>query len=244
MPRAVRASRDHVPTRSLAQFSEALARAGSLRPLMRLVADRSRTLLGVPAVGVLLHDCTGAPITEGSAADQRFTPLFALQDRPGPSQECYRAGQSVALTYEGAIQEGRSEVAAVMEGCGVAAIEALPLRTHAETSRGETVGALTLFCETQLTSAHRRLRCVVQGMATLGLTAFTLRHDADLATELVERLQDRVRQNAVIAQATGVLAERHRISIAQASELLVTISREYNLPLHQVACDVLTDMEG
>jgi hypothetical protein len=244
MPRAVPASRDHVATRTLAQFSEALARAGSLRPLMRLVADRSRALLDVPAVGVLLYDCTGAPITDGSAADERFTPLFALQDRPGPSEECYRAGQSVPLTYDGAILEGRPDVAAVMDDCGVAAIEALPLRTHAETTRGETIGALTLYCETQLTSAHRRIRCVVQGMASLGLTAFTLRHDADLATELVDRLQDRVRQNAVIAQATGVLAERHRISITQASELLTTISREYNLPLRQVAQDVLTEMTG
>ncbi|QUQ72572.1 ANTAR domain-containing protein [Kutzneria sp. CA-103260] len=240
MAPAVSDSRDHVPTRMLAQFTEALARAGSIAHLTRLLTDMSRTLLEVPAAGVLLYDRAGRPAVDGSPEDKRFAPLFALQAKSGPTLECYHAGQSVVLTRESAIKDGWPDLAAAMGSCGVNAIEAVPLRTYNSAARGETVGALTLFCEAQTTVARRRLQYVVQGLANFGLTAVTLRQDASLSTELAGKLRDRVRQNTAIEQAKGLLAGRLRINIAQATALLTAVARDQDLPLHQVAHDVLT----
>jgi hypothetical protein len=240
MPQAVSDSRDHVPARRLAQFTEALARAGSVAHFTRLVADLSRSLLDIPAAGVLLYDRAGVPAIDGSPEDKRFSALFALQAESGPSQECYRAGQSVVLTHACAVRDDWLDLAAAMNDSGVTVIEAMPLRTYNTSNRGETIGALTLFCEAQTTSAHRRLRHVVQGLANIGLTTVTLRQDASLSVEFAERLRDRVRQNTEIEQAKGVLAGRLRISIDQASRLLTAVSDEHNLPLHQLAHDVLT----
>jgi hypothetical protein len=247
MPPAVSDSRDHVHTRRLAQFTEALARAGSTADFTRLLADLSRHLLDIPAAGVLLYDRAGVPTVDGSPEDKRFAALFALQTKSGPTQECYRAGQSVVVTHACAVQDDWLDLAAAMNDSGVTAIEAMPLRTYSMSTRGETIGALTLFCEAQTTPAHRRLRHVVQGLANIGLTTVTLRQDASLSVEFAARLRDKVRQNTEIEQAKGMLAGRLRISIDQASNLLTAVSAEHNLPLHQLARDVLagkTDLSG
>ncbi|MFC0436528.1 ANTAR domain-containing protein [Kutzneria buriramensis] len=240
MPPAVSDTRDHVHARRLAQFTEALARARSIGHFTRLLTDLSRHLLDIPAAGVLLYDRAGVPAVDGSPEDKRFAALFALQAKSGPTQECYHAGQSVVLTHACAVRDDWLDLAAAMTDSGVTAIEAIPLRTYSTSTRGETIGALTLFCEAQTTSAHRRLRHVVQGLANIGLTTVTLRQDASLSVEFAERLRDKVRRNTEIEQAKGMVAGRLRIGIDQASRLLTAVSEEHDLPLHQLAHDVLT----
>lgn len=226
---------DSVPTRLLAQFVGSLAGTGSRARVVRLVTDLSRRVLDAPAVGVLLVDRDGVLATAGSPDDERFAELFARQARAGPVRECYLAGQPVALSHGGALEQGLAGFAAAMDRAGVTVVDVAPLRVHQV-----VLGALAVFLDTPPTASYQRLRQLVQVVAALGLTTQELRHDLCSATDAIEDLYAALTRRARIEQATGVIAERCQVTIDDAACMIRECAISRQLALHQLADLILT----
>ena len=62
------------------------------------------------------------------------------------------------------------------------------------------------------------------------------------ARVLAEQLQRALNSRVVIEQAKGVLAERARINLGEAFDLLRTHARSHNLRLHDVATAVISSL--
>ncbi|HTI22757.1 MAG TPA: ANTAR domain-containing protein [Kutzneria sp.] len=225
---------DLVPTRMLARFAGDLAAADSRARFVRVVTDLPRRVLGVPAVGVLLADADGVLVTGGSPDQERFAELFAGQASGGPVLECLRAGQPVVLSRDGALAQGRHDLAAAMSAAGVTAVDAVPLRV-----RRVVVGAIALFLDTMPSSSFRRRSQLVQVVAALGLTAHELDRDLRATADTVVDLTEAVVRRAKIEQATGVLAERRQVTIDDAASMLREDALVRRLSVHEAALEIL-----
>lgn len=115
---------------------------------------------------------------------------------------------------------------------GVLSAYALPLQL-----RERTIGALNLFCDTEvrLTEQHLEVGHAMASMATIGiLNHWTVRRQELLAEQLQTALNSRI----IIEQAKGVIAERSTVDMATAFELLRTASRADRRPLSELAEEV------
>jgi transcriptional regulator with GAF, ATPase, and Fis domain len=226
--------RDLVHTRLLARLAGSLAGAGSRAGFVRLVTELPRRVLEVPAVGVLLVDHDGAVVTGGAPDEERFAGLFARQVRPGPVSECYQAGHPVVLSHDSALEQGLDDLAAEMVRAEVTAVDAAPLRVHQV-----TIGVLAVYRDATPTSSCLRLSQLVQVVAGLGLTAYELRHDLCSATDTVAELTAAITRRAAIEQATGIMAERCQVSVGDAASMLWECAQARQVPLHELATQVL-----
>lgn len=115
---------------------------------------------------------------------------------------------------------------------GIRSTYALPMRL-----RDRTIGALNLFTRVPdgLDDADQKLAHVLAGMATIGIINHrTIRQQEVLAEQLQTALNSRV----IIEQAKGVIAERFKMSMGSAFELLRAAARASRRPLSEVAADV------
>ena len=112
-------------------------------------------------------------------------------------------------------------------------MHALPLRL-----RGQTIGALNLFWTHQAGCRTDDLR-VAQALADVATIAILQERLTRSRELLAGQLQAALDSRIVIEQAKGVLAERDRIDIGAAFDLLRGAARRSNRRLAEVAADVV-----
>ncbi len=202
---------------------------------LHVLAERCVQLVDVDAAGLMLADQRGSLRVIASSSQQaRLLELFQLQHEEGPCLECFKTGRPVAEA-DLATAGGRwpSFTAAAREA-GFAAVQALPMRL-----RNEVIGAMNLFMTTAggLDPAGRQVGQALADVATIGLLQErNFRHQEVLAEQLQGALNSRV----AIEQAKGLLAERLRLDMGQAFELLRDQARAQNRRLAELA-DAVTD---
>ena len=104
---------------------------------------------------------------------------------------------------------------------GYRAVHALPLRL-----RSETIGALNLFGNPIRSLAQDlRIGQALADVATIGILQERAIHRREV---LAEQLQVALNSRVIIEQASGILAERGRLDIAQAFNLLRSHARSNN----------------
>jgi len=191
--------------------------------------------LPVVNAGIMLDDQRGhLRVLASSSEETRLLELFELQNNEGPCLEAFTSGLSV--TVPDLATEGLRWPMFTGEamGLGIVGAYALPMRL-----KERTIGALNLFCDTRnaLSEPQLRLGQVMSTMATLGiLNHWTVQRHEVLAEQLGSALHSRV----VIEQAKGVIAERSRVTMTVAFEMLRTAARASRRPLTQVATEVVT----
>jgi GAF domain-containing protein len=117
---------------------------------------------------------------------------------------------------------------------GYRAVHALPLRL-----REETIGALNLFSVRSgaLSPENMRIGQALADVATIGILQERAIRRRDI---LAEQLQAALNSRVMIEQAKGILAERGRLDLSDAFNLLRSQARFQNMRLSDLARDVIT----
>ena len=190
-------------------------------------------LLEVDAAGLLLSDQRGALQMAAASTEQaRVVELFELQSDEGPCLDCFRTSRPIAAPDLRDMTEWPRFIAHTLE-TGYRSVYAVPMRL-----RSETIGALNLFRVHPGVLALDELHIAqaLADVATIGiLQERTLRRREVLAEQLQVALNSRI----IIEQAKGVLAERGKLDMALAFDVLRGHARSTNQRLSDVALGVV-----
>ncbi|HEX5493295.1 MAG TPA: GAF and ANTAR domain-containing protein [Mycobacteriales bacterium] len=227
------------------QLADTLVSGFDLPGFLRLLARRSRELLDVSAVELMVAGSRGELhlITDtgsdtgsdtgldiGSGPAQFQASHQGLADGPGP--ECLRTGRVVTVADLAAAQRWpRFAEAAV--AVGYRSAQALPMRL-----REDVIGAATLLRDIPGAVEGSRLRVwqSLVDVATIGILQHrAIQHNRRLAGQLHTALTSRV----PIEQAKGVLSERLGVGVDQAFAVLRGHARQHNRGLAEIAREVV-----
>ena len=190
---------------------------------LHLLTDRSVSLLGASAAGVVLADPRGElRVAAASSEEAGLLELFQLQNDQGPCLECFRTGRAVTAT-DLAGPDGRwPRFAEAAARAGFATVEALPMRL-----RDQVIGALNLFRAEpdSFDPADLRIAQALADVATIGLL-----HERNVrrSETVAEQLQAALNSRVMIEQAKGKLAERLTVDMDQAFAMLRAYARNSN----------------
>jgi len=202
--------------------------------LLHWLVAECTDILDTQAGGLLLVDATGTLQLVASTSEQaELVEVFQLAAGEGPCLECFRTGQSVTV---GDIDtEGTRWPAFRVEALkrGYRSVHATPLRL-----RGQTIGTMNLFShhEGALAPEDATVAQALADVATIGILQERSIRNAQL---LAEQLQHALDSRIVIEQAKGVLATVLRTSMHEAFAIMRRYSRDRNIPLRQVAEDLV-----
>ena len=190
-------------------------------------------LLEVDAAGLLLSDQRGTLQMAAASTEQaRVVELFELQSDEGPCLDCFRTSRPIAAPDLRDMTEWPRFIAHTLE-TGYRSVYAVPMRL-----RSETIGALNLFRVHPGVLALDELRIAqaLADVATIGILQERAIHRREV---LAEQLQVALNSRVIIEQASGILAERGGLDIAQAFTLLRGHARSNNRRLSDLARDVV-----
>jgi transcriptional regulator with GAF, ATPase, and Fis domain len=201
---------------------------------LHTLTERCVELLDVDAAGLMLADQRGnLRVIASSAESARLIEVFELQHSEGPCLDCFRGSRQVVNLDRNQMLARWPAFAAEALDLGFQSAHALPMRL-----RDDVIGAINLF-----TRASRRLSeddlAVGQAMAdvaTIGLLQERAGRQKDV---LAEQLQLALNSRILIEQAKGVLAERSRITPAEAFVVMRSYARRQSRPLTSVAAAVV-----
>jgi GAF domain-containing protein len=227
-------TREQRLARVFVELADTLVAQFDVIDFLHTLTERCVELLEVDAAGLMLADQRGQlRVIASSAESARLVEIFELQHSEGPCMDCFHSGQQVVNVGEDQIRARWPGFAAEAAELGFRSAHALPMRL-----RDEVIGAVNLF-----TRASRRLDdddlAVGQAMAdvaTIGLLQERVGRQKDV---LAEQLQMALNSRVLIEQAKGVLAERSRITPAEAFVVMRSYSRRQKRTLTSVAAAVV-----
>lgn len=201
---------------------------------LHTLTERCVELLAVDAAGLMLADQRGQlRVIASSAESARLVEVFELQHSEGPCLDCFHSGHQVVNVGEDQMRTRWPGFAVESAELGFRSAHALPMRL-----RDDVIGAVNLF-----TRDSRRLDdddlAVGQAMAdvaTIGLLQERVGRQKDV---LAEQLQMALNSRVLIEQAKGVLAERSRITPAEAFVVMRSYARRQKRSLTSVATAVV-----
>lgn len=203
---------------------------------LHTLANRSADLFEAAEAGVMLGDQRGGLKVMASSSERaRLLELFELQNEQGPCLDSYRSGDPV--DSEDILAEERWPLfTAAAKVAGFRSVHSFPLRF-----RSEVIGALNLF-RTEPGLLQKEDLLAAQAMADIATISILQERALREAKVLADQLQRALNSRVVIEQAKGVLAERAKIKLDDAFNLLRTYARNHNLRLHDVATAVVSSL--
>ena len=215
---------------SFVELADTLVADFDLIDFFHLVTVRTQQTLGVEAVGLLVADNHGGlNVVAASSEQARVLELFQLQHAEGPCLDCYRSGRPVSCPDLSTESDRWPHFVPKALDIGFAAVHAVAMRL-----RDEVIGGMNLFTATRGGLDPERL-VVAQALtdvAAIGLLQERAISQRDLLTE---QLQTALNNRLSFEQAKGILAERGRIMVGEASELLRRYARRHNRKVTDVA---------
>jgi len=225
---------DRLITRTFVELADTLVADFDIIDLLHTLTERCVDLLEVDAAGILLVDARGTLSLVAASTEQvRLLELFQLQAEQGPCLDCYHSGQLVACTDMAVEPRRWPRFATAARERGFTAVHALPMRL-----RERCVGAMNLFraAPGDLPTPAAE---VAQSFADVATIAILNMRALQRSEQIVEQLQAALNSRIVIEQAKGVLAERRKVSLAEAFTLMRTFARSHNRQLSVVARAVI-----
>lgn len=200
---------------------------------LQVLAERCVELLAVDAVGILLADEQGM-LKLMAASSDRVLPLehYLLQSEKGPSEECFRSGQSVRCHDLRAEPERWPRFTRTAVKLEFGAVDAVPMRL-----REEVIGSLNLF-RASPGALSPEAAALAQSLANLATISLLQVWAVQQNLGFADQLQTALTSSIVIEQAKGVLTERLQIGVADAFSLMRTYARNTNQLLSDVAQQV------
>ncbi|GAB4058859.1 GAF and ANTAR domain-containing protein [Catellatospora paridis] len=221
------------------ELADTLVDDFDLMDFLHQVTVRCAQVLGVSAAGVLLTDQRGALRVAAASTEQtRLLELLQLQTDEGPCPECFHSGRPVAVADLSTAADRWPRFVAQARESGFASVHALPMRL-----RSDLIGALNLFGGQPGALDERTIQLgqALADVATIGLLqARAIRHHETLAEQLQAALNSRI----IIEQAKGVIAERRRVDMDEAFDLLRDTARRNNRRLSELARTVVDGSES
>jgi GAF domain-containing protein len=227
--------REQVVSRAFVGLADTLVDDYDIIDLLDQLIAHSVTLLAADAAGIMLGDPhRQLRVVAASSEDAKLMELLQLQNEQGPCMDCYRTSAPVSVPDLARATQWPAFTAAVAEAGPFRSVHALPLRL-----RGEAIGALNLFHSTPgpLPSADLALGQALADVATIGILQERAIRRRDV---LAEQLQAALNSRVMIEQAKGILAERGRLDLSEAFNLLRSQARFQNMRLSDLARDVIT----
>ena len=196
----------------------------------------SLELLDVDEAGLLLLDKTNRlQLVASSSESARMLELLQLNERSGPCVDVVHSGRPVVVDdlHEGRISASWPRFTRNAIAHELSSVYAFPLRL-----RHEVIGGLNLFGRrTHLLDADARV--VAQSLADIATIGIMHQRAIERSTYIAESLQTALNTRIVIEQAKGALAERGKVPMDVAFELLRRYARAHQRRLGDVARDVV-----
>ncbi|QNE16580.1 GAF and ANTAR domain-containing protein [Kribbella qitaiheensis] len=157
--------------------------------------------------------------------------LYQLQIDDGPCVEAVRTGQQVAATGVDEIGARWPKLLDAFEAAGFAAARAYPLLWH-----DHALGALNLFF-----SAGPDTDGIGEvGQAFADIATVAIIHSGRLsAQDVVARIRAALDERVVIERAKGVLVQTSNVTMEEAFDHLLKLSRTNGTPLGQIASQLI-----
>jgi transcriptional regulator with GAF, ATPase, and Fis domain len=201
---------------------------------LHTLTERSVELLSVDAAGVILSDLHGhLQVVASTSSDARALELFELHSDEGPCLDCFTTGRVVANVGAAEATQRWPRFSTAFAQAGYQSAHAVPLRL-----RNQVIGAMNLFCVDQMVLHDEDLALAqaLADVATIGLLQERAIHESGL---IAEQLQTALNSRILIEQAKGVLRGLAQVSVDEAFRLLRGHSRRHQMPLRDVAAQVI-----
>ncbi len=233
-PLETESTREARIVRTFLELADTLVADFDIIDSLTALTTRCVEILDTAATGILLADADGQLCVIAASSEQaRLLEIFQLQNDEGPCLEAFASGQPVVDIDLHAAIERWPRFTPYAVGAGYNSVYAIPLRL-----RGNIIGALNLF---RSTSGPLADGDVALARALADLASITILQ-AEAATEARRRdvqLQHALDSRVIIEQAKGMLAERARIDMPAAFDLLRTRARNTNTKLTELATRVV-----
>jgi GAF domain-containing protein len=208
--------------------------------VLHVLTTRCAELLDAAAVGLMLADSDGQlRVTVASSENARLLDVFQIQSDEGPCLECYRSGQAVTAGRLGDAEGRWPRFTAAAAEQGFTTVVALPLRL-----RGEVIGALNLFGDSNGTAISQEEIPIAQALADVATIAILQDRLARDRSMLTDQLQIALNSRIAIEQAKGALSGRLAIGTDEAFVLLRDRARSTRRRLVEVAEEVVREGVG
>ena len=227
--------REHQLAAVFVEIADTLVDDFDVIEFMQLLADRSVSVVGVSAAGLLLTDQRGAlRVIAASTEETKLLELFQLQSDQGPCLDCFHTGRPVVCAdLSGASARRWPRFAAEARKTGFAAVHAVPMRL-----RDEVIGALNLF-HTRPAALTEETLALAQALADVATIGLLQERVIRLGAVLAEQLQGALNSRVLIEQAKGMIAERQGTNVSDAFTLLRRTARQRNRRLSDFATDIV-----
>jgi GAF domain-containing protein len=224
---------DRQITRTFVELADTLVVGFDIIEVLQTLTERCVDLLDVDAAGILLVDARGMlQMVAASTEQARLLELFQVQDEEGPCLDCFRTGKQVG-SADLSTDPRWPRFAAAARDRGFAAVQALPLRL-----RDQIIGAMNLF-RAEPGAIPADTTAVAQSFADVATIGILNMRALARSEQVAEQLQIALTSRIVIEQAKGALAERRKISVAEAFAMLRAYARSHNRQLTEVARAVI-----
>ncbi|GIF01318.1 GAF and ANTAR domain-containing protein [Paractinoplanes rishiriensis] len=204
---------------------------------LHMLTDRTASLVGAAAVGLVLADKDGRlEFMAGSDENVKLLELFQLQTNEGPCLEAFRTGQPVINVNLGEAATRWPRFAPHATASGFQSVHAFPMRL-----RHQSIGALNVFGDTLGGDFTAPDVPIVQALADVAAIALLQERAIHRGEVLTEQLQGALNSRIVIEQAKGAVAQAHEIDVDEAFTRIRNYARNNNRKLTDVVHAIITD---
>ena len=225
------------PTQAFAEVAASLVKHDDLADTLTHLVDNCADVLDVSAVALLVRDASGGlQLLTSSSHRVVELELYQVQADSGPCIDTIRTGVSVSAASHAQIVTRWPQVGPRIVAAGFAAVHASPLRW-----RGEPLGGLNVF-DSRPTELEEERSVLAQAFADIATVAIVRSGHLDMSQAAL-RVDHALAGRTVIERAKGVLAYTHRVDMASAYDLLVSMSGQQGATLSTVAAEVIRDVQ-
>ena len=214
----------------LAEFATLMVEDSSTQAVLDRLGAYCTELLPVHGVGVLLRAPKGGmEVATANTEAGLIVEQLEAELHQGPCTEALETGEQVLVPELAATSDRYPAFVPRALDAGVQSIHALPL-----TIRAETIGSMDLIAlEPRDLDANHLATAQLLGDVTVSY----LSNGRVLAEKsaLAEQLQHALDSRVLIEQAKGVIAERRKIQVNEAFEMIRRYARSNQLKLRDVA---------
>ncbi len=202
--------------------------------LLHWLVEECTIILDTQAGGLMLVDPAGMlQLVASTSEEAELVEVFQLAAGNGPCLDCFRTGMPVTVGDIAADGGDWPEFGAEALRLGFRSVHATPLRL-----RGQTIGTMNLFSQ-HVGALGTEDIAVAQALADVATIGILQERSIRSANVVSEQLQHALDSRILIEQAKGVVAATTKMSMTDAFITLRSYSRNHNLPLRQVADDVI-----
>jgi GAF domain-containing protein len=202
--------------------------------LLHWLVEECTAILDTHAGGLMLVDPAGQlQLVASTSEEATLVEVFQLAAGRGPCMECFQTGKPVTVGDIELDRDPWPEFAAEAIKLGFRSVHATPLRL-----RGQVIGTMNLFSKHVGDLVPEDI-AVAQALADVATIGILQERSIRSAERLSEQLQHALDSRILIEQAKGVLATTMRTTVDNAFVIMRGYARDRNLPLRQVATDVV-----